>query len=127
MRRKGCLTAASGNAVVRATLLPATSAESLQIGHGRFGVGESRSQVPLHQELVTAEAVATLDSLASPGPELITVAAALTDEIGQTFGIAEMGQLSRDGSVRRPYWNLQIVEWAQRYQIEVTDDRLQPQ
>jgi hypothetical protein len=121
------LTAASGNAVVRATLLPATSAESLQIGHGRFGIGESRSQVPRHQELVTAEAVATLDSLASPGPELIKVAAALTDEIGQTFGIAEMGQLSRDGRVRRPYWNLQTVEWAQRYQIEVTNDRLQPQ
>jgi hypothetical protein len=69
---------------------------------------------------VTAEAVTTLDSLASPGPELIAVAAALTDEIGQAFGIAEMGQLGRDGAVRRLYWNLQVVAWAEQYQIEVT-------
>ncbi len=90
---------------------------------------ESRSQLSIHQDLVTTEAVATLDSLASPGPELIAVAAALTDEIGQAFGIVEMGQLSRDGRIRRHYWNWQdqqpIMSWAERHQIEVTDDGLQ--
>jgi hypothetical protein len=72
-------------------------------------------------------AVASLDSLASPGAELIAVATALTDEIGQAFGSAEMGQLSRDGAVRSRYWNMleQIAAWAERHQIEVTDDLLQ--
>jgi hypothetical protein len=121
-------TAASGNGVVRATVLPATSAESLEIGDTRrLGMPESHSQVSVRQDLVTAEAVATLDSLALPGPELIAVAAALTNEIGQAFGIAEMAQLRRDGAIRRRYWNLwaHLEPWADRYQIEVSDDRLQ--
>jgi hypothetical protein len=121
------LTAASGNGVVRATLLPATTAHSLQIGHRRFhGVPESRSEIAIGQHHVTAEAVAPLDSLASAGPELIAVAAALIDEIGQAFGIAEMGQLSRDGAIRGRYWNRrqQVVAWAERHQIDVTEDLL---
>jgi hypothetical protein len=122
------LTATSGTGVVRATLLPATTANSLEIGSIRpHGFPETRSQVSIQQDLVTAEAVATLDSLASPGPELITVAAALTDEIGQTFGIAEMGQLSREGALRRPYWGhlrQPMVAWAEQHQIDVTEDLL---
>jgi hypothetical protein len=125
------LTAASGNGVVRATLLPATTAASLEIGYSRdHGLPQSRSKISAHQDLVTAEAVATLDSLASPGRELITIAAALIDEIGQAFGIAEMGQLRRDGAIRRLYWNpyswqAQIVAWAEQHEIEVTDEVLQ--
>jgi hypothetical protein len=66
------LTAASGNGVVRATLLPATTAYSLEIGHRRFhGIPESRSEVAIGQHHVSAEAVAPLDSMASAGPELI--------------------------------------------------------
>jgi hypothetical protein len=121
------LTAASGNGVVRAILLPASASDSLEIGHSRRGLPQSRSQVSIQQDPVVAEAVAPLDSLASPGSDLITVAAALADEIGQAFGIAEMGQLSREGTLRRPYWGpfrQEMVTWAEQHQIDVTDEVL---
>jgi hypothetical protein len=112
-------TAASGNAVVRATLLPLPGADSTEIGYDRpHGHVESR----------TAEAVAAVDDLATPGMVLVATAAALADEIGQAFGIPEMGQLSRDGSVRRLHWGQewqqQIVNWAGLNKINVSDDRL---
>jgi hypothetical protein len=122
------LTAASGNAVVRATLLPAMTAESLEMASVRGGFAESSSASSvLPDDLVVAEAVAELDGLASPGAELIKVAAALINEIGQAFGMAEMAQLSRDGAVRPRYFShlkSQLVAWAEQHQIEVTDDHL---
>jgi hypothetical protein len=34
-----------------------------------------------------------------------------------------MGQLSRDGQLRRPYWGQQeIIAWAEQNGIEVTSD-----
>jgi len=58
-------------------------------------------------------------------PELITASALLADEIGQAFGIPEMGQLSRGGKVRRLYWSgPQIVTWAEQNGIEVTDETI---
>ena len=93
---------------------------------GGFAESSGASSVA-PDDLVVAEAVAELDGLASPGAELIKVAAALIDEIGQAFGMAEMAQLSRDGAVRRRYFShlqSQLVAWAVQHQIEVTDDHL---
>ncbi|WP_405093141.1 hypothetical protein OG767_10085 [Micromonospora sp. NBC_01392] len=63
-----------------------------------------------------AEAAAAVDDLAQPGPALIEAAALLLDELGQAFGVPEMGQLTRDGRIRRGYWNSirqsEIVQWA---------------
>jgi hypothetical protein len=76
-----------------------------------------------------AEAVAELDGLAQPGTALIEASALLLDEIGQTFGVPEMGQFSRTGQVRRPYWGVyrsQIEAWAAQHPIEVTDDTFGP-
>jgi hypothetical protein len=38
------------------------------------------------------------------------------DEVGTSFGIPEMGQLSLDGEIRRRYWNdpKTILGWAER-------------
>jgi hypothetical protein len=103
------------------------TAESLEMASARGGFAESSSasSVP-PDDLVVAEAVAELDSLASP-VALIKVAAALINEIGQAFGMAEMAQLSRDGAVRRRYFShlqSQLVAWAEQHQIELTDDHL---
>ena len=73
-----------------------------------------------------AESVAALDDLAQPGPELVIVAAALADEIGQAFGVPEMGQISRDGELRQRYWaprnwQAEMVAWAEQNGITVTD------
>jgi len=120
--------AAGGNALVRATLLPASNADSIEIGHARdHGFPQSRSRTAV-REAVRAEAVAALDHLASPSAPLIATAARLIDEMGQAFGIPELGQLTRDGRVRRPYWGVRrqqaVVEWAEQNEIQVTDDDL---
>jgi hypothetical protein len=120
--------AAGGNALLRAALIPASNADSIKIGHARnHGFAESRSQTAV-REAVAAEAVAALDHLASLGTPLIATAARLVDEIGQAFGIPELGQLTRDGRVRRRYWGTRqeaVVKWAEQNEIQVTDDVLQ--
>lgn len=48
--------------------------------------------------------------------------ALLADEIGQACGIPELGQLSREGQLRRRYWSqTQIVTWAEQHGIEITE------
>ncbi|RZU75111.1 hypothetical protein EV384_3638 [Micromonospora kangleipakensis] len=91
------------------------------IGHTRsHGLPDSR----------TGEQYRTrADDLAQPGPQLIEAAALLLDELGQAFGVPEMGQLSRDGRIRRPYWASHglrgpIVAWAEKNDIEVTDETI---
>ena len=96
--------AAGGNAILRATLLPATNA-LVEIGHNRdHGLVRTRSRVPM-PDSVTAESVVPLDALADAGPTLAGAAASLVDEIGQAFGIPELGQLGRDGRLRSRYWS----------------------
>jgi hypothetical protein len=121
--------AAGGNAVVRAGLVPSTSAKSVEIGHARrHGIAESRSRLAI-DDVVIAEAAAPLDGLASPGPTLVATAALLVDEIGQAFGVPELGQVTRDGRIRRRYWQhalaQRLVPWAEQHAIDVTDDVLQ--
>jgi len=120
--------AAGGSALVRAQLLPISEARPTEIGHSR-SFSDSRSRYPLIDNPPAAEAAASLDDLAEPGPVLVSVAAALADEIGQAFGVPEMGQLSRDGEVRRRYWGhgwqQRIVAWAEQHNIPVSDATLQ--
>ncbi|MEP7247901.1 MAG: ATP-binding protein [Gammaproteobacteria bacterium] len=121
-------TAAGGNALVRASLLPRLG-WPLEIGHTRgWGSGESRSGVALQLASVAAETVASIDDLAAAGPELVSVAAGLVDELGQAFDIAEMGQLTREGEIRVRYWNHpwqeRVKEWAEQHGVAVTDQTL---
>ncbi len=64
-----------------------------------------------------AETVASLDDLAGPGPEMVSVAARLVDEVGHVFGIPEMGQVTRDGGVRISYRRPQSRPWVQAWPI----------
>jgi hypothetical protein len=76
-----------------------------------------------------AETAAALDDLTQPCPELLAVACRLADEVGQAFGIAEMGHLSPTGEVRQRYWGHDfqplMVTWAQKNGLTVTDDVIQ--
>jgi hypothetical protein len=108
--------------------VPQIGTESVEIGQARrYGFPESRSRTSV-RAAVAAEAVAALDNLASPGTPLIATAATLVDEIGQAFGIPELGQLSRDGTIRWRYWSSTwqqgLVRWAEQNEIRVTDDLL---
>jgi hypothetical protein len=120
--------AAGGNVLVRVQLVIAGSnPQLLRIAHTRqFGLADARDQRPPVIWPKPAEAAADLDDLAQPGPPLIAAAAALLDELGQGHGVPEMGQLSRDGEIRRKYWganwNRSVTTWAAQHGIKVTDE-----
>ncbi|MFC0504958.1 helix-turn-helix domain-containing protein [Micromonospora costi] len=121
--------AAGGTALIRAQVFPVGKHWPTTIGHTKFyGMGESRTGEQYQVTAAPAEAAASVDDLAQPGPALIEAAALLLDELGQAFGVPEMGQLSRDGRIRRQYWsssrNSEIVAWAEAYGIEVTDEKI---
>jgi hypothetical protein len=73
--------------------------------------------------VVTAETAVSLDEVAAPGPELVAAAARLLDELGTSLGIAEMGQFSIDGEIRRRYWKqpANLIAWAERHGVTVTE------
>jgi hypothetical protein len=87
--------AAGGNAVVRAQLVPASGADSREIGDRRFyGTPKTRSAVGQKGIMTVAETVAALDDLTTGCPGLAVVIAALGNELGQTCGIPELGQFT---------------------------------
>lgn len=124
------LTAAGGNAAVRVRLVCGIG-ERLEIGHNRsMGFGDSRSRHVVGDggSSAMAETGAALDDLAEPGAPLVATAASLIDELGQVFGIPEMGQLTHDGEVRRRYWGgyqPKMVAWAEQYGVAVVDSTLE--
>ena len=80
---------------------------------------------------VDVEFVATLDALNMDGPELVAVAAQLCNGIGQSFGLAEIGQLSTDGAIRRKYFGGThkglVMAWAESASIPILDTGLHRQ
>lgn len=121
--------AASGNAFLRAQLIPPANERPVEIGHRQLGFTDSRSTIALTLPIEPAEAAASLDDLAEEGPPLVATAAILADELGQAFGVTELGQLSRSGEVRRQYWKRgewqePLVTWAAQHDIAVIDDAI---
>ncbi|MCD4533558.1 ATP-binding protein [Nocardioides sp. cx-169] len=121
----------SGDVVVRARLLPSPLARAIEIGHTRsFGIGESRSSVAVAGELSPAETAAPVEDLLAATPTLIQTAARLTNEIAQSFGIAELGQLTSMGAIRRRYWSVSgntranLENWAAAGPLDVIDEVL---
>jgi hypothetical protein len=118
---------AGGNALVRAQVV-CPDGRSVEIGHSR-NFGGTRSKVPVVGRMHPAETIASLDDLAGPGPRLIAVAARLLDEVAQSFGIPELGQLSREGEIRLPYWSQSmrppLVAWADQYGVALSHSKLE--
>ncbi|MEU4339437.1 ATP-binding protein [Micromonospora lupini] len=114
-----------GTTLIRAQIVPVGPQRPTTIGHSRqFGFGESRTGEQYQTLAVPAEAAAELEDLATPGPQLVAAAALLLDELGQTFGVPEMGQLTREGRIHLPYWSAragrrqEIEKWAAENGIE---------
>lgn len=105
--------------------MPAANDRPIEIGSGRGSFldplsGSRAVTLPIR----TAELSAALDDLADPGPALVAAAAILTADIGQAFGVTELGQLSRDGELRPAQWNPQgwqqsLIHWAEDHGIAV--------
>ncbi len=118
--------AAGGNALVHAQIFPISGERPVGLGHTRqYGFLDVLGTRALTSPPPAAEAAGELDLLAEPGPALISATAILVNEIGQAFGVPEMGQLTPEGQVRHRYWrNPPFVTWAEHHGIEVTDGQI---
>lgn len=118
--------ATAGSALVRATPVPSDGC-TIEIGHNRRHFRDSRSSVKT-TKAVTADSVADIDELAEQGSELVATTARLVDDLAQCFGIAELGQVTKDGEFRLPYWGAReqphVRSWAEAHGISVTQDVL---
>ena len=115
-------TAAGGNAVVRARLLLESGATSIEIGHTRFfGTADSRSTVGLSGLPDPAETVVELDDLTAPSTGMAAAVAALGNELGQAFGIPELGQFTTAGELNLARWSREshatMRAWAEQHDI----------
>ncbi len=118
--------AVSGSAIVRVQIYPvAPDQQAVLVNTRDMGFYDRLGDRALAAPQRPAEAVSDLDGLAQPGAALIEVSALLASEIGQSFGVAELGQLSPAGQIRRRYWSIyqsQIEAWARRNDIAISED-----
>lgn len=118
--------AAGGSAIVRAQIYPvAPDQQAVLVNTRDVGFNDRLGDRALTAPQRPAEAVSDLDGLAQPGTALIEVSALLANEIGQSFGVAELGQLSLTGQIRRRYWSIyqsQIEAWARNNDVEISED-----
>ncbi|MGW6197147.1 AlbA family DNA-binding domain-containing protein [Kribbella sp. NPDC055110] len=124
--------AAGGDAVIRVRLTPKYPGPryveiGYQRGHGPFS--ESRSPSKGIEVPAPVETVASIDELADSGPALVSATARLVDELAQNFGIAELGQVTVEGEIRRIYWKSQmqalVLAWAASAGVRVIEGGLE--
>jgi hypothetical protein len=114
--------AASGPATVSVALRGTIDYEAgdlgLTIGFDDDEDGpQSRSPLAVAGGVPPVLGTAEIDDLVLPGRELFAVAARFGDELGQTFGIPELGHLTREGSIipaswGEADWRAGITQWA---------------
>ena len=102
--------AASGNALLRATIYPMQ--KPAQLTHGRhFGREAMGNMISVITPSFTAAAI---EDLADGGPELISAAYRMGSALAQAFGCAENLQFSPEGLLRRRYWHPSRVPQLER-------------
>jgi hypothetical protein len=118
--------AAGGDALTRAQIFPISEKQPTGLAQTRFyGFLDPLGDRVLTMPPPPAEATAELDDLAQPGRKLAATTALLADDIAQEFGVPEMAQLSRDGQLRRRYWDYpQMITWAEENGLAVIDDTI---
>jgi schlafen family protein len=117
--------AAGGNALIRLSLYPITSAH---LSHARnFGGGRLGSQRVIQGDDLT-ERVFPLDEIATEGSSLVTATYILATDLFQAFGHSEALQLDRDGRIRIRYWSRPLHEdlrsWAGQANVKVSEETL---
>ena len=108
--------AAGGNALVRSQLYPVRRQQPLQLAQYRRGFTDSLGTQD-HDGCGTAARTRSAPGVDLPadGPDLVSAAYLLATDIFQEFGVAEAAQLTRDGAVRLPYWNRDVLPHMQQW------------
>jgi len=118
---------ASGQALIRATIYKPDQLRPVQLSADVSGWGDPTGVV-VDQSLEPVTVTVPLDSIVNPGPRAAVVTARLLHQIGHAFGVAELGQLTPDGRLRRQYLDggtrQALLDWAERSGVEVTDELL---
>lgn len=118
---------AGGVVTLRASVVPVDAGQQAVLGQGRsWAGGDTYGHPVISAESVTVNALAT--DLHPIGPDLVGTAALLLTDIAQAFGVAELGQLNREGEVRLRYWRSaiqqQVKSWCEAHSIEATQDTI---
>jgi hypothetical protein len=123
--------AAGGDALVRAFIYPLRGNDRqafLSHSRGHRGVPQQIGTHVLSGHQPPAERVIPLDSIATDGVDLIAAACLIATELFQMFGWPEVGQLTREGAIRRLYWSRHwqppLLAWAHEHGIRVLDETL---
>jgi hypothetical protein len=108
--------AAGGQAAIVATL-SAAHERQITIGNGRsFGFGQSASTVVEGQDVTSSVVYSAADDLAIPGSGLMQTAGLLANELGQSFGIVDLGLINESGGLLAGNWfggaQSSVVVWA---------------
>jgi phosphoglycolate phosphatase-like HAD superfamily hydrolase len=123
--------AAGGGALVSARLFPATASNPLRVGHARgfMNLGGTLGNQALTESFRSTEQIVELEDLAADGPALLSAAYVLCSDLFQAVGYPEVLQTTRDGKVRRRYWNTQVQPalqaWATQAGVEITEDTVE--
>ena len=111
----------SGTAALRATVLPSAAVQQTWLGHSRGGFSRANGR-PV-ASVPSASTFASINELADGGPALVAAAARLHHEIGHSFGIPELPQLTLDGELVWPFWNHDrrpyVKPWAEANGVSI--------
>lgn len=123
---------AGGQALLRVLLLNRTS-RPVALGHSRghggafpdaWGGSFAITDIPAGQS------VADLDDIASSAIDLLTGLYGALNDVVQSFGVAELAQLTDQGQLRWPYFNHErrphLKAWAELNGVEIIEEQLPP-
>jgi hypothetical protein len=119
---------AAGQALVRVQLLN-RSGRTIALGHTRqYGFAEALGGSFALRDHPVAAVLADLDDVAGHVPDLLTALHAALTDVVQSFGVAELAQLTEQGQVRRPYWSRErrprLEAWAEQHGVDIVDETL---
>lgn len=119
-------TGASGNAIVRVTLLPANGPSGMVLALPDSSCGQrTRSTTSIRWgSVATAEIAAAIDDLAQAADALVAAAWRLLTDLGQAFGIVTMDYFTAEGEIRlaafNQHWQQALSPWAKAHNIATT-------
>lgn len=119
---------AAGQVLIRVRVLNRTGGR-FALGHTRgLGLPDAWPGSFAVTDIPVAETHADLDEIAAHVPQLLVALYPALTDLFQSFGVAELAQLTDEAQLRWPYWNNQrrpaVEAWAQRSGVAVIDEPL---
>jgi hypothetical protein len=114
--------AAGGLATIRMTIYPVTTEAPVILTQSRTFDLDNLGRYDLTRRPM-ADTVANIDAVAIDGPGLVEATYRLVSDLFQEFGVPEPLQLTLDGALRLPYWQMDaqghIEAWAKANGVEI--------